>query len=282
MRHGLGWLPDLPDFRDYDETHPKMSGFFNKKRMSSPTPIDDSYLISEEHFSPVEDQENISSCTAHAGIGLMEYYQKRTTGKFLNMSRLFLYKTTRNLMKQTGDEGAYLRSTMQALVLFGCPPENYWEYDVTKYDDEPPAFTYSFAKEFQTLNYIHLDKPPIQSSDLLYKVKLFLKFNLPMMFGFTVYRSSYPENLGEIPYPSSTDSVTGGHAVIAMGYDDNKTINHPDGSQTKGAIKIRNSWGTAWGENGYGWLPYKYIESGLTADWWTIIKNEWADLDVFS
>ena len=67
------------------------------------------------------------------------------------------------------------RSTMQALVLFGCPPENYWEYDVTKYDDEPPAFTYSFAKEFQTLNYIHLDKPPIQSSDLLYKVKLFLK-----------------------------------------------------------------------------------------------------------
>ena len=282
MRHGLGWLPDLPDFRDYDETHPKMSGFFNKKRMSSPTPIDDSYLISEEHFSPVEDQENISSCTAHAGIGLMEYYQKRTTGKFLNMSRLFLYKTTRNLMKQTGDEGAYLRSTMQALVLFGCPPENYWEYDVTKYDDEPPAFTYSFAKEFQTLNYIHLDKPPIQSSDLLYKVKLFLKFNLPMMFGFTVYRSSYPENLGEIPYPSSNDSVTGGHAVIAMGYDDNKTINHPDGSQTKGAIKIRNSWGTAWGENGYGWLPYKYIESGLTADWWTIIKNEWADLDVFS
>ena len=282
MRHGLGWLPDLPDFRDYDETHPKVSGFFNEKKLFIPIPTNDSHLIPEEYFSPVEDQENISSCSAHAGIGLMEYYQKRTTGKFLNMSRLFLHKTSRNLMKQTGDVGVHLRSTMQALVLFGCPPENYWEYDVTKYDDEPSAFLYSFAKEFQSLNYIRLDKTSIQPSDLLNKVKLFLKFNLPMMFGFTAYSSIYSGNLGEIPYPSSNEDSIGGHAVIAMGYDDNKMIQYQDGRQTKGAIKIRNSWGSDWGENGYGWLPYKYVESRLTADWWIIIKNEWADLDVFS
>ena len=282
MRHGLGWLPDLPDFRDYDETHPKVSGFFNEKKLFIPIPTNDSHLIPEEYFSPVEDQENIGSCSAHAGIGLMEYYQKRTTGKFLNMSRLFLHKTSRNLMKQTGDVGVHLRSTMKALVLFGCPPENYWEYDVTKYDDEPSAFLYSFAKEFQSLNYIRLDKTSIQPSDLLNKVKLLLKFNLPMMFGFTAYSSIYSGNLGEIPYPSSNEDSIGGHAVIAMGYDDNKMIQYQDGRQTKGAIKIRNSWGSDWGENGYGWLPYKYMESRLTADWWIIIKNEWADLDVFS
>lgn len=50
---------------------------------------------------------------------------------------------------------------------------------------------------------------------------------------------------------------------------------------TKGAFKIRNSWGLKWGDRGYGWLPYAYIYEGLTFDWWSILKFEWLNTNEF-
>ena len=73
-----------------------------------------------------------------------------------------------------------------------------------------------------------------------------------------------------------------GHAVVCVGYDDDLVIqNTATGEKTKGALKIRNSWGTGWGEDGYGWLPYKYVEDGLARDWWSLIKSEWIDTEQF-
>jgi C1A family cysteine protease len=60
--------------------------------------------------SPIEDQGNLGSCTANAGVGLLEYYERRAFGKHLDGSRLFLYKASRNLLGWTGDTGAYLRT----------------------------------------------------------------------------------------------------------------------------------------------------------------------------
>lgn len=87
---------------------------------------------------------------------------------------------------------------------------------------------------------------------------------------------------GKIPFPCDGEKVEGGHAVVAVGYDDNLEISNPgcDGSSTTGALLIRNSWGTAWGQDGYGWLPYQYVEAGLAEDWW-VVKNEWVDTGRF-
>ena len=156
----LGWLPDYPDFRDLTvenkDVSVKLKGLGQKdsiKEMLSKTgaanvtktklPASVSLI---KWFSPVEDQEEIGSCTANAGVGLVEYFERRAFGKHTDASRLFLYKATRNLMREKGDTGAFLRTTMGALVLFGVPPEEYWPYKISNFDKEPTAFCYAFAK----------------------------------------------------------------------------------------------------------------------------------------
>ena len=85
------------------------------------------------------------------GVGLVEYFERRAFGKHIDASRLFLYKVTRNLLNWRGDTGAFLRSTMGAMVLFGVPPEQYWPYRIEEFDKEPPPFCYAFAQNYQAI-----------------------------------------------------------------------------------------------------------------------------------
>ncbi|NMF83242.1 peptidoglycan-binding protein [Nodosilinea sp. P-1105] len=234
--------------------------------------------------SPVADQGSIDACTAHAGVALVEYFAKKTFGKFTAASRLFLYKTTRNLMRRLGDSGTSVRETMKAMVLFGIPPEEHWPYDEAKYDQEPTTFCYSFAGNYKALKYFRLDYAGISLDALLIQVKAVLAAGFPCMFGFTIYTSIHDESNtenGYIPIPSKFDKLEGGHAAVAIGYDDSRLIENADGTRSQGAILVRNSWGTAWGQGGYGWLPYDYVLSGLTADWWSLFQTQWFESGQF-
>jgi len=235
--------------------------------------------------SPIEDQGNLGSCTAHAGVGLVEYFERRAFGKHIDASRLFLYKSTRNLLHWTGDTGAFLRSTMQALTLFGVPPEEYWPYKEAAFEQEPTAFCYSFAANYRAITYYRLDGAGMPAAELLARIKTGLGAGLPSMFGFTVYQSYIQAqgNGGKLPFPARGEKPTGGHAVMAVGYDDSLAIKNLNagGPQTKGALMIRNSWGTGWGDGGYGWLPYDYVLRGQATDWWSILKTDWVDTGNF-
>lgn len=282
-RNGMGWLKDYPDFRDYSVSRKSLKPLMDKMGIADPLKAAPENIDLREWCPPVEDQGQLGSCTANAGVGMVEYFEKRAFGKHLDASRLFLYKATRNLMKVTGDTGAYLRTTMQALVLFGVPPEEYYPYVVEDFDLEPPAFTYSFAQSYQALQYLRLDPLQTDTEVLLDRIKTNLAAGLPSIFGFTVYNSIQDSAAtGKIPYPCKGEQVMGGHAVMAVGYDDKMEIkNSSCKNKTTGAILIRNSWGTKWGEEGYGWLPYEYVTKGLATDWWTLIKNEWVDTEQF-
>jgi len=293
-KRALGWIPDYPDFRDYTQHTREVvellapSGILKKGRTGKRTP---SARLPEacdlrKWCAPIEDQLGLGSCTAHAGTGILEYYERKSFGKHIDASRLFLYKVTRNLMQQKGDTGAYLRLTIGAMVLFGVPPEEYWPYtdDEKKFDLEPPAFCYAFAQNYKTIKYYRHDPPGTSPEALLGQVKTYLAAGHPVMFGFTVYNSiSQADTTGLIPFPSPKERIEGGHAIMAAGYDDKKKIKNAFGRvETKGALLIRNSWGRAWGEDGCGWLPYEYVLGGLAEDFWSVLKKDWIDTGQFN
>jgi C1A family cysteine protease len=287
-RVGTGWLPDLPDIRDRTvKTSELVAPVAHKlappgKRKGSTAPDLPSSADLREFFPPVEDQGDLGSCTANAAAGLVEYLQMRTQGTYVDLSRLFLYKATRTYLGQSGDTGAYLRSTMGALRLFGAPPERFWPYDPKRFDDEPPPFMYAFADNYKALEYYRLDPADASPAEALASIKRHIASGLPSMFGFTVYENIQHSDNGDVAFPTSKEGVLGGHAVCAVGYDDEAVIRHPvSGEETTGALVLRNSWGASWGTSGYGRLPYAYVETGLAQDFWVLVSAGFVDLAIF-
>ena len=282
---GMGWLPDYPDLRDYTPEHANIQPLLAKANVAEPEKVSLPNSVDlRSWFSPVEDQGSLGSCTANAGVGIVEYFQRRAYGKHIDASRLFLYKATRNLLKWTGDTGAFLRTTMYALAMFGVPPEEYWPYKIADFEKEPPAFCYAFGLSYKAIKYYRLDPPGTLKDELLTRIKTNLAAGLPSMFGFTVYNSiSQAATKGKIPYPTFGEKIDGGHAIVAVGYDDNMKIKNTNagGKETTGAFIIRNSWGTGWGDQGYGYLPYDYVLNGLAEDWWSLIEAGWIDTGMF-
>ena len=258
-----GWHPDLPDHRDF------LYSALRAAAQGLPPQVD-----LRQACSPVENQLNLGSCTANALIGALEFLQlKRDPGTFSDLSRLFLYYNERVLTHTVQqDSGGYLRDGIKCLHKLGICEESHWPYVATKFTDKPTPACYREALKHQITSYHSL-----RSQD---ECRTCLAAGYPVVFGFTVYESFESEEVarsGMLHYPADSETPVGGHAVLAVGYNDMEQ-----------RLLVRNSWGADWGMDGYFTMPYEYAFGGhgraaLASDFWTIrdmeqtVRNEQED-----
>ena len=245
----FGWVPDLPDHRDV------LYGVVRRVPAKLPKSADLRPMCSQ-----VEDQGNLGSCTGNALAGALEFLERKDRVSFIDLSRLFIYYNERSLEHTVNsDAGAMIRDGIKTLAKLGVCSEAKWPYVESKFAAKPPAACYTEGLKHQITSY--------QRILTLDEMRTCLADGYPFVFGFTVYESFMTQQVAKSgigPMPKKGEKVVGGHAVVAVGYDDTKKV-----------FIVRNSWGTSWGLGGYFTLPYAYLsDRNLSDDLWTIRAGE--------
>lgn len=240
-----GWIPDLPDARDHAYQLPKKAG---------PLP---SSVDLRAGCPAVYDQGDLGSCTANAIGAALEFDQMRQKIAYSVPSRLFIYYNERALEGNiASDSGAQIRDGIKTVASQGACPETMWPYVEASFTDRPPAPCYKYAKLHPAVQYARVAQDAGQ-------MKVVLAAGFPIVVGITVYESFEGDDVaktGIVPMPAADETALGGHAVMAVGYD--------EASQR---FLVRNSWGTDWGMGGYFTIPYAYLtDSDLADDFWVI------------
>jgi C1A family cysteine protease len=210
---------------------------------------------------PVYDQGQLGSCTANAIGAAFEYEQLKQKQKDFMPSRLFIYYNERAIEGTVDtDSGAMIRDGIKSIAKLGVCPEDIWAYDIARFTEKPPKTAYTEATKHQVLVYRRVIAN-------LHQMQGCLASGYPFVFGFTVYESfESPEvaATGEVPLPPRSEQVLGGHAVLAVGYDD-----------ANQCFIVRNSWGKGWGKKGYCTMPYGYLtDPSLARDFWAVYTVE--------
>ena len=243
MDINFGWKPDLPDARD-----------FRFKGVVAPHKIPKSVDLRSKQ-SPIYNQYSLGSCTANAICAQFDYEYKLKTNEFINPSRLFLYYNEREIEGNVNeDAGAYIRNGIKSGAKTGICTEHLYSYNVEKFKQRPSQECYVEAEKYKIDVYERI-------SNLL-ELKQALAEENTVAFGFYVYKSFMSEKTattGIMKKPRKGEEMMGGHAVLCVGYDD-----------VKKHIIVKNSWGEEWGDKGYFYMPYSFVTSANTDDFWVI------------
>lgn len=241
-----GWIPDIPDHRDLVYSAPMAM----VKKL--PTKVD-----LRTACPPVYDQGMLGSCTANAIGGAVQFGQMKQKIQSFIPSRLFIYYNERTMEGTIdSDAGAMIRDGIKSVAAQGVCKETTWPYNIAKFATKPTPKCYTEAKSHKVVLYQRLTQTAPQ-------LKGCLASGYPFVFGFAVYasfESPAVARTGHAPMPAPGEKQLGGHAVIAVGYDDANQW-----------FIVRNSWGATWGMKGYFTLPYAYLlDDNLSDDLWTV------------
>lgn len=230
---GLGFIPSPNDRRNL-----MMSAFLP----TFPIPEKKDYT---EEMTPVGDQGEEGACVGFAvAIGLKEYQEKKEHQRHIPLSPRFVYEEARKIDGfPDHEQGTSCLAAMKVLEQKGVCEWDFWPYDVQRVGEPKPG-TEENAKQYRIQAYGQLDS--------LETMKRSLVVDGPFVAGVPVYENWRTQEVwgtGKIPAPPENENPIGGHAICMVGYDDDTQL-----------FKFKNSWGPRWGENGYGYLPYQYME----------------------
>jgi len=236
MRFKLGCLRDKKDNRDY-----LMRAYLPVVKL--PKKIDWT-----PKMSPVRDQGDEGTCVGFATtVGMKEYQEKIDYRKLIELSPRFLYNECKKTDGMPDSEGTSIRIAVKVLKKIGVCREKFWQYKPHQ-KDKPKKGAETDAKKFKIKAYARIVD--------LNELKLTLATKGPCVIGVYVFSGMMETKDGKVKMPKKNERTLGGHAICPVGYDD-KTI----------FIKFKNSWGINWGDKGYGYLPYEYIDKYMMDAW---------------
>lgn len=248
------WKVDLPDHRDMlFSSAPDMA----VQAANLPKFVD---IIGIRN--KIEHQGQIGSCTGNSSTSALEI----SIGTKRPFSKLFAYYTAREMDGNDSinkDVGATIRSVMKGLAEKGVCYEETWPYDQRKFAVKPPEKAYLEAKALVDrmwgFEYMRVNN--------LTELKSALALGYPVTFGFSTPEIfSSPKFNTFLRLPGPKDKMNGGHAVVAVGYEDR--VSEP-------YVWVRNSWGKEWGINGYFKMTQDWFDSPyrLVSDMWVIRRK---------
>eukprot|EP00435_Cladocopium_sp_Y103_P014191 s2521_g3.t1 len=171
-----------------------------------------------------------------------------------DISRLFIYYVGRKRDQQLfredtslapRDEGMSLGGALSALEMKGACLEKNWPFNISKVNDTPSNACFKEAIRYKIAE---SRKVPVDLSSM----RQCLAEGHPIVFGLKLTAQFFkPSPGGGIVTPDVDDPQSaehGLHAMLIVGYNDRQEV-----------FIVRNSWGTSWGDKGYGYVPYNYI-----------------------
>ena len=204
------------------------------------------------------DQLHLNSCSANAIAAALRFDEiKEGMSGVPSPSRLFIYYNERVLAGLVGTNSAVpLREGYRTIVKLGACPEAMWPYNVRRFRSRPTPPCYRAALRRRAIAYYRIRRS-------ISHLRACLVEQSPFVMALGVHQSMMSravKKTGMVPLPTRRDPLLGGHAVLVVGYDHARRL-----------LVFRNSWGTTWGDRGYGYLPYAFIASpDLTWDFWTL------------
>jgi hypothetical protein len=265
VARNFGWVEDPPDVRDLP---------FSASPMSACATADSKIVDNSPYFKDISNQFSLPACVANAAADMLEaalVLDKVSAGMPLanarastpDLSRMFVWWNARNEMdpNQTNNpnSGTYNRLAMDVGARFGVCTEARWPYDPLKATTRPSIMSYreAFVNTFSSFYSISGEGDARLASVLQ---ALNSKHNV--LFGTALANSflSYPGGVAR--RPGAFDYIVGRHAMVICGWDPGRQ-----------AFKVRNSWGTGWGEAGYCWMHKDYVDWSGTKSLWCATRG---------
>lgn len=231
----------------------------------------------EQYCGEIKNQGSAGLCHSFAGSSVKDIQENIETGFKYNLSPLYLAKKVKSIDSFPDTEGSDLLSVCKALQSEGTIKEMYYPYNQYKAGSlEFPECKYTKIPKYKIKNYARCDTVD--------SIKQAIYNNKPVLLGIECTNNIYDlDNNSSKFIKMPTGYAIGGHAIVVIGYDDNLVHTYEDGRSFKGFFRIQNSWGTNWGDNGFAWLPYEYLnfKAYIIADNYLSFFNEaWAMVDL--